>query len=618
MDLSKLKLIIWDLDDTFWMGTLTEGGVKPIDRNIVLVRDLTDRGIINTICSKNDAEPVETELKEQGCNDLFVFKSIDWTPKGQRIVTLIKDMGLQPKHCLFIDDNPVNLNEAKHYSSELNVAEPSIIGELIRYVASTLISDPEHKRLGNYKVLEQKQQAKASASDNLEFLYDSNTQVEIHHDCFVEIDRIHELVNRTNQLNYTKVRSTKEELIELLNEENVDAGYVKVRDKYGDYGIVGFYAMKDNQLIHFLFSCRTIGQGVEQYVYAKLGYPQLDVVGEVVNDVRKGEMPAWINQEGREEVATKKKEHHKVIFKGACDLMNMSAYLTTDNVIEEFAYIGKKRKNNIEHMNHSVNMLSFPFIPKEQRQLFVDELIFNDEEMFDTSIYDEDVDIIFLGTMIEPNLGVYKNRINGSKIAFGEDSHSLTDPAQWPLYISNEIFTSSNQFTEEWLKWFSERYEYIGALSPEEIIENYKLLLEKVSSRAKVCFLLGSEIPFEKETNTNYFGREKIYKKINDLIKEWSKTNNRVLYISFNDYIKGQEDFTNNINHFQRRVYYAAATKANEYISALTGDILKQRSRWYLRLKVFADEVGKTGFYQTPIWNFIRKPYIWFRTKLSQ
>ena len=618
MDLGKLKLIIWDLDDTFWMGTLSEGGVKPIDRNIALVHDLTDRGIVNTICSKNDVDPAVAELKQEGCDDLFVFKSIDWTPKGQRIVTLIKDMGLQPKHCLFIDDNPVNLNEAKHYSSELNVAEPSIIDELIEYVESIPISDPEHKRLANYKVLEQKQQAKASASDNLEFLYDSHTQVEIHHDCIVEIDRIHELVNRTNQLNYTKVRSTREELIGLLNEENVDAGYVKVRDKFGDYGIVGFYAMKEGQLLHFLFSCRTIGQGVEQYVYAKLGYPQLVVVGEVVNDVRKGEIPAWINQERMEEVTAKKKEHHKVIFKGACDLMNMSAYLTTDNVTEEFAYIGKKRKNNIEHMNHSVNMLSFPFIPKEQRQVFVDELIFNDEEMFDTSIYDDDVDIIFLGTMIEPNLGVYKNKENGTKIAFGEVSHSLTDSAQWPLYIRNEIFTSSNEFTEEWLHWFSEEYEYLGALTPEEIVENYKLILKRISPKAKICFLLGSEIPFEKETNTNYFGREKIYKKINDLIKEWSKSNNRVLYISFNDYIKGQEDFTNNINHFQRRVYYAAATKANEYISALTGDTLKQRSRLYLRLKVFADEVGKTGFYQTPIWSFIRKPYIWLRTKLSQ
>lgn len=617
MDFGKLKLIIWDLDDTFWDGTLSEGGVHPISKNIHLVRSLTDRGIINTICSKNDPLHVEKELKGEGCEELFVFKSIDWSPKGQRIATLIKDMGLQPKHCLFIDDNPVNLNEAKHYSSDLNVSEPSIIEELIKYVESTPVSDSDHKRLSNYKVLEQKQQAKASASDNLEFLYDSNTQVEIYHDCLAELDRIYELVNRTNQLNFTKVRSTKEELTAMLKDEKVEAGYVKVRDKYGDYGIIGFYAMKDCKLLHFLFSCRTIGQGVEQYVYAKLGYPQLDVVGEVVNDVHKGEMPAWINQAGFEEATPKKKEHHKVIFKGACDLMNMSVYLTTENVTEEFAYIGKKRKNNIEHMNHSVNMLSFPFVPKEQRQSFVNELIFNDEEMFDTSIYDDDVDIIFFGTMIEPNLGIYRNRMTGSKIAFGESSHSLTDPKQWPLYIRNEIFTSSNQFTEEWLRWFSERYEYMGSLTPEEIVENYKLLLEKLSNKAKVCFLLGSEIPFEKETNTNYFGREKIYKKINDLIKEWSKTNNRVLYISFNDYIKGQEDFTNNINHFQRRVYYAAATKANEYISALTGDRLVQRSRWYLRLKVFADEIGKTGFYQTSVWRFIRKPYVWLRSKIT-
>ena len=63
---------------------------KPIDKNIALVRNLTDRGIVNTICSKNDVLPVEKELNGEGCDDLFVFKSIDWTPKGQRISHLIK------------------------------------------------------------------------------------------------------------------------------------------------------------------------------------------------------------------------------------------------------------------------------------------------------------------------------------------------------------------------------------------------------------------------------------------------------------------------------------------------------------------------------------------------
>ena len=617
MDFGKLKLIIWDLDDTFWDGTLSEGGVKPIDRNITLVCNLTDRGIVNTICSKNDVDPAVAELKQEECDDLFVFKSIDWTPKGQRIVTLIKDMGLQPKHCLFIDDNPVNLNEAKHYSPELHVAEPSIIDELIEYLDSTPVSDPEHKRLANYKVLEQKQQAKASASDNMEFLYDSNTQVEIRHDCFVEIDRIHELVNRTNQLNYTKVRSTKEELIELLNEENVDAGYVKVRDKFGDYGIVGFYAMKESRLLHFLFSCRTIGQGVEQYVYAKLGYPQLDVVGEVVNDVTQEPAPLWINQGGNN-IIQQQKNHKKVVFKGGCDFKSMTSYLSTDNVIEEFTYVGRRRHNNMELISHSVNYLSFPFLLQEQKRILLDDCLFADEEMFNTAMYDNDVSIVFLSTLIEPNLGIYQNKKNGMKIAFGEYSFPLTDPSNWELYVNKKIFTADNDFTLEWLHSFSEKYEFLGCLTPRQILDNAKKTLSLVKPTTKVCYLLGSESPFLKNTQQNYDGRELVYKEINTLFRTFAKENDRVLLIDFNDYIHGQCDFNDNINHFIRRVYYDAATKANEYISIETGVCLEQKGEIYLRIKSWIDELGKTGFYQTPIWNFIRKPYIWLRTKLSQ
>ena len=54
IDYSKIKLVIWDLDDTFWKGTLSEGPIVSIAENIQLVRDLTDRGIVNSICSKND------------------------------------------------------------------------------------------------------------------------------------------------------------------------------------------------------------------------------------------------------------------------------------------------------------------------------------------------------------------------------------------------------------------------------------------------------------------------------------------------------------------------------------------------------------------------------------
>ena len=53
-----VRLVIWDLDETFWKGTLTEGGItfSPENRDVVIA--LAERGIISTICSKNDLEPV--------------------------------------------------------------------------------------------------------------------------------------------------------------------------------------------------------------------------------------------------------------------------------------------------------------------------------------------------------------------------------------------------------------------------------------------------------------------------------------------------------------------------------------------------------------------------------
>ena len=158
-ELSKIKLVIWDLDDTFWQGTLSEGEITPIEENIELVKALTDRGIVNSICSKNDAAPAEDKLKELNVADFFVFKSINWEPKGQRISNLIKEMGLRPVNCLFIDDNVVNLNEAKFYEPQLMTMEPEKIEYLQNFVAESVATDSTHKRLKNYKVLEEKQQA---------------------------------------------------------------------------------------------------------------------------------------------------------------------------------------------------------------------------------------------------------------------------------------------------------------------------------------------------------------------------------------------------------------------------------------------------------------------------
>ena len=580
LDISKLKLVIWDLDDTLWNGTLSEGPIDAIESNIKLVKDLTDRGIINTICSKNDYGQAIEQLKSLSIEKYFVFKSIDWSPKGLRIKQLIKDMGLRPANCLFIDDNVVNLNEALFYSNDLIIAEPKEIETLRKFCDNSIPTDLQHNRLKQYMLLEQKQKEKAESEDNLKFLFASNTKVEIHTDCKNVADRLFELIHRTNQLNYTKNRCSREELNALLEDEDTSCGYVTVKDNYGDYGIVGFFALKNNRCVHFLFSCRTIGQGVEQWVYSTLGCPELKIVGDVVNIVDNVDSPKWINQDDSINFDQELKNHAKIVFKGACDLSIMASYLSSDNIIEEFTYVGESG-NSIEHHNHSINILSFNKLSSEQKNVLLSDCIFNDKNMFKTAIYDEGVAIIFMSTQIEPNLGVYKNKKTGVKMAFAEYNKPLTDEKYWDSYINKHAPCYQNDFTKEWLESFKSKYDFLGQLTPKEYITNLESILSIVSKDTHICLLLGSDKPFLNERNDAYLDRHLYYRALNELLREFVKTHKRVHLIDFNDYIKGQSDFTDNINHYKRHVYYEAARDANKIILEVLGNTIHQKNYFY-------------------------------------
>ena len=69
----KIKLIIWDLDDTFWSGTLSEGEVEPSSYNIEILELLTNHGVINSISSKNDYFEAKEKLEDLKGMGLLCF-----------------------------------------------------------------------------------------------------------------------------------------------------------------------------------------------------------------------------------------------------------------------------------------------------------------------------------------------------------------------------------------------------------------------------------------------------------------------------------------------------------------------------------------------------------------
>ena len=126
----KIKLIIWDLDETLWHGTLSEGKVELEEEVKCFLNASLDRGIIHSICSKNEFENTKNKLEEFGIWDSFVFPSIEWTSKGNRVKEIIGTMSLRDENVLFIDDNVSNLQEARFVCPNLMTATPDELKQL--------------------------------------------------------------------------------------------------------------------------------------------------------------------------------------------------------------------------------------------------------------------------------------------------------------------------------------------------------------------------------------------------------------------------------------------------------------------------------------------------------
>lgn len=552
--LEQIKLVIWDLDDTFWNGTISEGPIEYIKVNHDLVITLAQRGIISSICSKNDETVVLPFLEEQGISDYFVLPSIDWAPKGHRIKNLIENLNLRATNVLFLDDLDKNLEEARFLLPELNVGLPSMIESLIHLPALSGKPDPQLKRLKQYKVLEQKISEQSTfQGDANEFLRQSEIQVAVLPATAKDLPRLEDLINRSNQLNFTKLRVTEAEIGEYLESKEMESGAVWVSDKYGDYGLAGFYAMQNGALKQFTFSCRILGLGVENWLYQKLGRPILEINGEVSTPLDSSTKIDWIHQVAVHSKAAQTQEAaESLLIKGGCDLRQLKGYLKSNiSIDEEMNYVSAS--GFPVHNEHTEILKRATAEYAAKYRDVIDQVAFLDMEAFQTDFLDADRKFKLYSVLMDYTQGIYRYQNTDFVVPYGQYNQDVTQSE-----------SLEERYGKTFADWFARNFIFEGGLTEQAFRANLEWLVQSLPSDGLLILLNGSEVNLNNLAEPNRYLH---HQKYNAIVDEFVAMHSNVELVDVRTIVNSAEKVTNNIRHYTRDVYQELAKRVDEILS---------------------------------------------------
>jgi len=287
------KCLVLDLDNTLWGGVIGDDGINGIqigegvpsgEAYLSLQRyakSLKDRGILLAVCSKNDEtiarEPFQSHPDMAlRLDDIACFVA-NWNPKPDNIRQIAQTLNIGIDSLVFVDDNPAERAIVRQMLPEVAVPElpddPAMYSRVLsegRYFESVTFNDEDRLRTRFY-LDNQKRDEFAQAATNLDdFLSKLGMIATICPFTEVDLDRITQLVARSNQFNLTTRRYTHADLQGFMNDPQYVTRSIRLTDTFGDNGLISVWIGKhegDTLLVDtWLMSCRVLSRGVEQHL----------------------------------------------------------------------------------------------------------------------------------------------------------------------------------------------------------------------------------------------------------------------------------------------------------------------------------------------------------------
>ena len=281
---SKIKAIALDLDNTLWDGVLLESPTVPkiyTNRSKALLMH-SHNGIPIFVVSKNnphDLEKIKNSISQVSPALMkgIIGWSISWNPKSQSIREFAAKIGVSTNSIALFDDSEFERREVEYAKLGVRSYSELEIAKSIRYSEFTFLnlSDDAKNRVELYKLNLLRNESDLAASSassiddyliSLEFsltFYDAKTS---------DLDRIEELIQRTNQQNLLLNRTPRTDIVRYIDDRHIFM--IRLSDKFGDYGVIGVVLYDlvngDVRLQELAISCRALGKKVEEAILTYL------------------------------------------------------------------------------------------------------------------------------------------------------------------------------------------------------------------------------------------------------------------------------------------------------------------------------------------------------------
>lgn len=287
------KCIVLDCDNTLWGGIVGEDGpyglkigddypgiaYKHFQQEII---HLKNRGIIITLCSKNNEQDVWEVFDSNpnmvlSKNDIVDFE-INWDSKAENIKKIAERINIGLDSIVFVDDSPFECELVRNQLPEVeviqlskNISENASLIRSCRLFNSLALTEDDKTRNATYKAEQVRKNLQSKYNTMDEYLSSLNMKAIIRRNMPEDVPRIAQMTQKTNQFNLTTRRYTESDIIGYIDSGSADVISIKLADDISDMGIIGaaiiLYKDKIALIDTFLLSCRALGRRVEDVLY---------------------------------------------------------------------------------------------------------------------------------------------------------------------------------------------------------------------------------------------------------------------------------------------------------------------------------------------------------------